>query len=111
MSFARLYNEVDGAMTLNSGKAAELAESFYKDYYLPIDKEIFIAMMNEFNKNVPAESQPTFHKEMMEKYGNVETWAADIFENSLFTDADAVNTLITNSETDCADRGRAAGIH
>ena len=103
MSFARLYNEVDGAMTLNSGKAAELAESFYKDYYLPIDQEIFVAMMNEFNKNVPADSQPAFHKEMMEKYGNVEAWAADIFENSLFTDADAVNTLITNSETDCAE--------
>ena len=103
MSFARLYNEVDGAMTLNSGKAAELAESFYKDYYLPIDQEIFVAMMNEFNKNVPAESQPTFHKEMMEKYGNVETWAADIFENSLFTDADAVNTLITNSDDNWID--------
>ena len=103
MSFARLYKETDGVMTFNSDKAAELAESFYKDYYLPIDQEIFVAMMNEFNKNVPAESQPTFHKEMMEKYGNVETWAAYIFENSLFIDADAVNTLITNSDDNWID--------
>ena len=103
MSFARLYKETDGEWTFDSAKAEELAESFFKDYYLPIDKESFVAVMNEFDKNVPETSKPAFHKEMMEKYGNVETWAAYIFENSLFIDADAVNTLITNSDDNWID--------
>ena len=94
MSFARLYKEVDGAMTLDAAKAAELAESFFKDYYLPIDREAFVAMMKEFDKNVPVESQPAFHKAMMQKYGSVEAWAAEIFEHSIFADETAVDGLI-----------------
>ena len=93
MSFARLY-KVDGEeVSLDCKKAAEKAEIFFKDYYLPIDQECFVAVMKEFDKNIPAESKPGFHTEMMEKYGSVEAWAAYIFENSLFTDPADVQTL------------------
>ena len=99
MSFARLYKEVDETMTFADTKAAEMAEEFFKDYYLPIDKEAFVAVMREFEKNVPAESKPLFHNEMMEKYGSVEAWAAYIFDNSLFADATAVKNLIVPGKT------------
>ena len=98
MSFARLYKEVDGAVTFDGAKAADLTESFFKDYYLPIDREAFVAVMKAFDENVPAESKPAFHKAMMEKYGDVEAWAADIFENSVFADEKAVEALISASE-------------
>ena len=97
MSFARLYKEVDGEVTFDSAKAEELAESFFKDYYLPIDQESFVAVMKAFDENISEESQPAFHKAMMEKYGSVQAWAADIFENSLFSDADSVKALIATS--------------
>ena len=107
MSFARLYAQTEGTVTFDSAKAADLAESFYKDYHLPIDREAFVAVMKAFDKNVPAASQPAFHKAMMEKYGEVEAWAADIFENSVFADTDAVQALVAASE-DCfaADKAK-----
>ena len=99
MSFARLYKEADGVVTFDSAKALELAESFFKDYYLPIDKESFVAVMNEFEKNMPAESKPAFHKGMMEKYGSAEAWAEDIFSNSVFADAASVQNLTAEGKT------------
>ena len=104
MSFARLYKEVDGTMTFDSAKAADLAESFFKDYYLPIDRESFVAMMQQFDKNLPAESQPAFHKAMMQKYGSVEAWAADIFDNSVFADEAAVEGLIAANAVESAGK-------
>ncbi len=99
MSFARLYKERDGEWTFDSAKAEELAESFFKDYYLPIDKESFVAVMNEFDKNVPETSKPAFHKEMMEKYGSTDAWAEDIFENSLFSDIISVLLMAAEGKT------------
>ena len=99
MSFARLYKEVDGAWTFDSAKAEELAESFFKDYYLPIDKEAFVAVMNEFEKNVPCGSKPAFHKDMMAKYGSAEAWAEDIFESSLFSDIIEVLLMTADGKT------------
>ena len=99
MSFARLYKEEGGNMTFDSAKAAEMAESFFKDYYLPIDKESFVAVMTEFEKNVPEESQPAFHNEMMEHYGSVEAWAEAIFENSLFAEETAVQALTSEGKS------------
>ena len=99
MSFARLYKEVDSAWTFDSAKAEELAESFFKDYYLPIDKEAFVAVMNEFEKNVPCGSKPAFHKDMMAKYGSAEAWAEDIFENSLFSDIIEVLLMTADGKT------------
>ena len=99
MSFARLYKEVDGAWIFDSAKAEELAESFFKDYYLPIDKEAFVAVMNEFEKNVPCGSKPAFHKDMMAKYGSAEAWAEDIFENSLFSDIIEVLLMTADGKT------------
>ena len=99
MSFARLYKEVDGNMTFSNDKAKELAESFYKDYYLPIDQEAFIAVMKEFDKNVPTDSKPQFHNEMMEKFGSIEAWASNIFENSLFAESISVENLTMTGKT------------
>ena len=54
--------------------------------------------MKEFEANVPAESKPAFHTQMMEKYGSVEAWAADIFENSIFIDPQAVADLVASGK-------------
>lgn len=99
MSIARLYKEDGEDMTLDVSKAAEMAESFFKDYYLPIDQESFIAVMTEFDNNVPTDSKPFFHNEMMQRHGSVEAWAEAIFENSLFADEEAVKALTAEGKT------------
>ena len=93
MSFARLFKKTDSEVTLDKAKADELAETFYKDWHLPIDKESFVAIMNEYEKNVPADFKPAYYKEELAAYGSIEAWAEDIFTNSIFIDPAKVAAL------------------
>ena len=94
MSTARLFKQ-DG---FDKAKAAELAETFYKDWYLPIDKESFIAVMKEYEKNVPADFKPIYYKEKFTSYGSIEAWAEDIFTNSIFIDQTKVGALTSEDK-------------
>ena len=93
MSIARLFVQEDSTMTFDSAKAAALAEAFYKDWYLPIDKESFVAVMAEYDRNVPSDFKPEYYKERLASYGSVNAWAEDIFTGSIFTDPDKVSAL------------------
>ena len=100
MSTARLFKQD----SFDKAKAAELAETFYKDWYLPIDKESFIAVMKEYEKNVPADFKPIYYKEKFASYGSIEAWAEDIFTNSIFIDQTKVGALTSeDKETVMAD--------
>ena len=104
MSIARLFVQEDSTMTFDSAKAAGLAEAFYKDWYFPIDKESFVAVMNEYDKNVPADFKPEYYKEKLTSYGSIDAWAENIFTNSIFSDPDKVAALTAeDKETVTAD--------
>ena len=92
-SIAKLYKEADDSLSFDSRKACDLSESFFKDYHLPIDKEIFAAMIQEFDRNMPEAFKPKYHSEMMQKYGNAKAWAEDLFAATMFTDRSAVEAL------------------
>ena len=77
----------------NKDRVKSMSESFFKDYYLPIDKESFVAIMTSFDKDVPAEFHPEYMKEELAKYGSVSNWADAIFNESVFTDAEKVSKL------------------
>ena len=77
----------------NKDKVASLSEEFYKDYYLPIDQESFVAIMNAFVNDVPAEFHPEYLKEELAKYGSVGKWADALFGESVFADAGKVAKL------------------
>ena len=93
MSMGRLFVKKDDVMTFDQVRAKDLAASFYKDWYLPIDKESFVAVMNEYEKNVPEDFKPAYYKEQITKYGTAKAWADDMFSTSLFVDADKVSKL------------------
>ena len=100
MSTARLFKQ-DG---FDKAKSEELAETFFKDWYLPIDKESFIAVMNEYEKNVPADFKPVYYKEKLASCGSIEAWAEDIFTNSIFIDQTKIGALTSeDKETVMAD--------
>ena len=87
MSIARLYLVGhEDFVTFDSEKAADIMEGFYKDYYLPIDKECFIALMNEFDKNMSEEFKPQYFKDRLAQFGSIETWAEHLFSESIFAD-------------------------
>lgn len=77
----------------NKDRVKSMSESFFKDYYLPIDKESFVAIMTAFDKDVPAEFHPEYMKEELAKYGSVSNWADAIFNESVFADAEKVAKL------------------
>ncbi|MCQ2164796.1 MAG: S46 family peptidase [Bacteroidales bacterium] len=104
--FARMYyNETAATIELPAFAARTLsllsepervkgnARYFFKDYYLPIDKESFVLVMKSFDENMPEEFKPAFHKENMAAYGSVEAWAEDIFTNSIFADPERAASL------------------
>ena len=60
-------------------------ERFFKDYYQPIDKEIFAALMKAFDEKLSDDVKPAYFKEQMAKYrGDTKAWSDDLFKNSVF---------------------------
>ena len=90
IEIARLARQVSGH-SLETVK--RISESFFKDYYQPIDKECFIALMTEFGNMIPVNHQPEFYKNQIQNYGSVETWADYLFSNSIFTDKERIANL------------------
>lgn len=93
MNMARCFTRTDSTVTFDDRKAAGLSESFYKDWHMPIDKECFIAVMDEYERNVPTEFKPEYYRQQMAEYGSSEVWAEVIFGTSLFTDPAKVSAL------------------
>ena len=80
--------------------AKRLAAAFYKDYYMPIDKESFIALMDMFDRNIPSGFKPEYFTESMGRYGSAEAWADSLFGNSVFSDSSALAGTVAAA---CAD--------
>ena len=94
MIIARLYiSGHDGLVNFDKEQAAKILDGFYKDYYLPIDKECFIALMNEYHKNMPEEFKPQYYKDRYAEFGSIEAWAEHMFSNSIFADPEKAAAL------------------
>ena len=72
---------------------SETAANFFKDYYEPIDRETFVAMMEAFEKGVPEGFLPQCYREQLVRYGSLEAWRDSLFGNTLFTHPDQVAAL------------------
>ncbi len=62
-----------------AGRGQRGAEKFYKDYYMPIDKDCFIALYNAYNKNIADKYKSPYFKEQLAKFGSIEAWADALF--------------------------------
>ena len=101
MSIARLYLVGhEDLVTFDSEKAAEIMARFYKDYYLPIDKECFVALMNEFDKNMSEEFKPQYFKDRHAQFGSIEAWAEHLFSESIFADPARAAALTSSDNID-----------
>ena len=83
-----------GEIMFDAKKAADLVDSFYKDWFLPIDKESFIVLMEEFDRNIPEDFKCDYFKKQMKKYGSTEKWGETLFSKSIFTDRSKAEKLI-----------------
>ena len=84
----------------------DLIDSFFKDYYQPIDEETFVAMMTSFDKNLPDHFKPAWFKEQLSAFGSVEACKDYLYGHSLFTDRAKVEAL-TAEDLDKVDQDPA----
>ena len=70
-----------------------VAESFFKDYYQPIDEENFVDVMEAFDKNMADGFKPAWFKEKLAELGSVEALKDYVFRNSILTDKAKVMAL------------------
>ena len=94
-----ILNFASGVVTsLQNGRpVAGYAESFFKDYYQPIDEETFVAMMEAFDKQMEDRFKPAYFKERLSEYGSVKAWKDALFSRTVFTDKEKV-ALLTKSD-------------
>lgn len=91
--------------SLNAPEAkAEITETFFKDYFQPIDEEVFAAVMEAFDKEMDDDLKPAYFKEKLAGYGSIEAWRDDLFSRSVFTDKGKVLSLTSDdAETVASD--------
>ncbi len=66
------------------------AESFFKDYYQPIDRDVAKMLLAEYLKAQPADFRPAFLNDIKD----VDDYVDKLFDKSMFTDEAKVNALL-----------------
>ena len=78
---------------------SEQLESFFKDYYLPIDQRSFVVLMREYLMNVPARFHAPIIAEQITKHGySIEMWADELFSSSLFASKEQAMERLRRSD-------------
>ncbi len=95
-----LFNEASeiGNM-MKQGRKPEAIEArvnrFYKDFYLPIDREIFASMIEAYAQTMPDSLLPAFYQDIRGKYkGDAGRFAGAIYRKTIFSrQADVMDLL------------------
>ena len=97
-AFNALTNEKDIAnreKMINSFK--DKIKTFYKDYYMPLDKDMTAMLLKMYKQNVPAEFQPDIYKYIDKHFkGDIDKYTEYLFKKSVFTSESSVNELLSN---------------
>ena len=92
VEIARFAERIMNALS-EPDRVRELSEDFFKDYYGPIDRECFAALMEQYDRNVPEEFKPEYFTSNMSRYGSAAAWADALYSATLFTDRERVASL------------------
>ena len=75
-----------------------VTESFFKDYYQPIDEENFVDGMKAFDEKMSDEFKPEWFKEKLAELGSVEALRDYVFKGSILTDKARVLALTADDK-------------
>jgi len=71
------------------------AERFFKNYYMPIDYDIFSILLQAYFDNIDPENWPEIFSEIKSKYNdNIDAYRDEVYENSMFTSAEKVDDFL-----------------
>ncbi|MEX0968254.1 MAG: S46 family peptidase [Bacteroidia bacterium] len=74
----------DSVINLEIMRLEGYARSFYRDYYKPLDKRVFAAMMEFYYNDVPRKYRPEALNNISKYDGNWQEMADDIYSKSIF---------------------------
>lgn len=90
-----LWRTVNRALSNNADVAAAVS-AFYKDYYEPIDREAYKAVMKVYFEKVPSDFIPEYLKKLLASKGSVDAMVDFIFNKTIFTNRTKVEALTPN---------------
>lgn len=77
----------------------EKGKDFFKDYYQPIDKDVFVAMCKAYNEDVKESDHPTFFEKVKNDYsGDFSKYADYLYSKSVFVDEERYNKFLENPD-------------
>jgi len=78
-------------------KAKRSLETFYKDYSQPVDRRVFVAMLESYRKNVQPDKLPPVFDLMNKKFkGDVNLYADFVFSKSFFREKSTAVSFVDN---------------
>jgi hypothetical protein len=70
-------------------KAKKSLETFYKDYHQPVDRAVFVAMLESYRRAIPKDKLPSVFDLIDKKHkGDINSYADYIFGKSMFAEKD-----------------------
>ena len=104
----RLAGTINTALKRNSkmtpivsaANIKSILDGFYKDYYLPIDKKSFVAIVDQYRKNITQEMQPPLFRDMILERGGVAEIAECLYSSTVLASEDKVYRFIEAGVTE-----------
>lgn len=82
---AQTQDVTDEQIKTEVDKARKALETFYKDYHQPVDRAVFVKMLESYRKAVPEDKLPPVFGLIADKYkGEISQYADDVFGKSIF---------------------------
>jgi len=87
-----------GVITNQAADFEEKLADFYKDYNKNVDKDLFVALMEMYYTDIPADQHPSIFETVQgKKYkGSFKAWGEYVFANSIFTDEAKMRAFLKN---------------
>ena len=84
-------------ISASSKKLLKMSEGFYKNYHMPLDKNIFLFLMKMHYENINPESQSAYLKELVRKYNSDFNKISDfVYNNTMFVSQEKLNKFLIN---------------
>lgn len=75
----------------------KIANEHFKDYYAPLDKKIFAALLKMYYEDIPKQLHPSVFSQIEKKYkGNFDKYADAVFQKSIFADEAKMKEFMAN---------------
>jgi len=92
-------------------KLKDAAEDFFKDYDVNIDKEVFVALMNIYKKDVPKEYHPEFFATVDKDFGgDMQKFADKLYSSSMIPNKEKADDFFANPKKETIENDLAYKI-